>query len=191
MLANPFSRLFLGGFFDDRIDYSVEEYFEFSRDHLDSASTWDFELPSAYGLGVAIGLTERWWLSSTYWSRRAPDRKGFEHLENSIGDERLIAFGIERRGGIDGGFFSRIPIRLGFYENVWHLEYPSGKPVRSLFATLGTGFSMPSGPGSLDVSLELGRIGSRDENGIEETVLRLGLSMNMSERWTRRRREEH
>ncbi len=184
-------RLFAGVSFNDGVNYSVDEKIDYNMGEPDSSASWDFTLPAAYGVGLAVGVTERWWLTSAWWSRSAPEPTGFPQLKGSIGDEHLLAFGLERRAAHGGRAFSRIPIRLGFYENRWHLEFPEGKPVVSRFFTMGSGFPLPGGPGSLDFSIEIGKIGSANENGIDETVLRFGLSLSVSEKWSRRKTETH
>lgn len=180
-------RIHVGAVFDDRVAYSVGEDYSFSREALDSTASYDFELPPAFGAGIALGITERWWLTSSYWARNAPDPAGFVQLEGSIRDERLLGFGLERRRSDAGGFFSRIPLRLGYYEDRWHLEFPRGEGIISRFVTFGTGVPVPGGPGSVDLSLEFGQIGSIDRNGLDERVVRIGIGLNVSEPWSRRK----
>jgi hypothetical protein len=117
--------------------------------------------------------------------REAPDPVGFRQL--SLRDERLIAFGIERQRAANGGFLSRIPLRFGYCEDQWHLEFPTGEGVTARFVTFGTGLSFPGAPGGIDLSLEFGQVGSIDDNGIDERVMRVGVSLNVSEPWSRRR----
>ncbi|MCK4538691.1 MAG: hypothetical protein KAV42_07845 [Candidatus Krumholzibacteria bacterium] len=184
-------RVWVGASFDDKVDYSVEEVIQYSLSRLDTVSTYDFTLPSAWSAGVAVAVTDRWWVSSSYWTREAPEPSGFEHLEGSLSDESVISFGIERRAGSDGGKLSGMPLRFGYYENRWHLEFPAGQQVVSRFFTLGSGFGMPGGPGGIDFTVEVGKIGSVADNGIDEKVLRLGLSMSLSEKWSRRKEDRH
>jgi hypothetical protein len=188
LLITPLSRLSIGAGFDDRIGYDIDQELKFSYEEFNSMSVDEFILPAAYTVGVAAGITERWWVSSTFWNRGAPEPRGFEELDGSLGREWMIAFGLERRGSATGGFFSRRPLRIGYYQNTWHLEIPSGEGISSRFVTLGTGFPMPGGPGTLDISIEFGQIGSIDHNGIDEQVVRCGIGLNVSEVWSRRRR---
>ncbi len=179
-------RIYIGGQWDHEVDYDVNESINYSRSDFDSVSVWNMNLPSAFGAGFAVGITDRWWLSSQYWMREAPDTRGFPQLEGGIGDETMIGVGLERRAGGEGGFFGRIPIRLGFYQNRWHLEAPRGEVVLSRFFTAGTSFGLPNRPGSIDLSLELGQIGSVDSNGSDERMVRIGVGLSMSEVWSRR-----
>ena len=179
-------RIYIGGQWDHEVDYNVNESITYSRSDFDSASVWNMNLPSAFGAGLAVGITDRWWLSSQYWMRKAPDTRGFPQLAGGIGDETMIAVGLERRPVREGGFFGKIPIRLGFYQNQWHLEAPRGEIVVSRFFTAGTSFGLPNRPGSIDLSMELGQIGSVDSNGSDERMVRIGFGLSMSEVWSGR-----
>ena len=77
MLMKIHRRLWIGGTYDESVDYSVEEITEYSLESLDESSSWDFSLPAAYGAGLAAGITDRWWLSGSFWSRKAPEPAGF------------------------------------------------------------------------------------------------------------------
>ena len=191
MLMRVHPRLWVGGSYDEGIDYTVNEIVEYSLESLSESSTWDFSLPAAFSAGIAAGITDRWWLTGSYWARQAPEPDGFPQFEGALGDENLFAVGVERRSGVEGGVISRIPLRLGFYRNRWHMEFPEGEPVVSSFFTVGSGFSLPGGPGDLDLTLEFGKIGSIENNKIDEKVFRLGISVNFSETWSRRKIVRH
>jgi hypothetical protein len=182
-------RFYIGGYWDHEVDFEVSETVGYTRSDFDTTSTWNMNLPSAFGVGAAAGITDRWWLSSQFWMREAPDARGFPQLEGGIGDETMIGVGLERRKGREGGFFSRIPIRLGYYQNQWHLEVPRGEVLASRFFTAGTSIDLPKSPGSIDLSIEMGQIGSVDSNGSDERMIRISVGLNMSEAWSKRREE--
>jgi len=185
-LARIHPRLYVGGLWDHEVEYEVDETITYTRAEFDSNRLWKTTLPGAFGVGASAGLAERWWLSAQYWMRKAPGAAGFPQFEDSLGEEYLIAVGLERRSAGDGGFFHRIPLRLGYSQNRWHLEIPSGEPIVSRFFTAGTAFSLPGGPGRVDVSLELGQIGSLDANGSDERMVRIGIGFSLSETWSSR-----
>ena len=189
MLLNVYPRLSLGLGWNGGVAYEGDETFSYSRAEFDTTEAWQFKIPSSWEAGAAFGITDRWWLSAHFWRRSAPEPQGFEQLAGSIGDERLVALGVEKRSAQAGGFFTRIPLRLGFYENRWHFEYPAGRPVKSRFVTFGTGFDLPGGPGEIDLSFEIGQIGSAGNNGVEERVFRMAVGLSASETWSRRRTE--
>jgi hypothetical protein len=188
-LVQVHPRLSLGAGLNSSIRYDVNEVFTYTSAALDSVSKWRCTLPVSWEVGAAVGISNRWWLNSHFWQRGAPEADGFPQLAGSIGDERLISFGVERRAGSEGGFFARVPLRLGFYEDRWHLEYPEGHPVKSRFVTFGSGFGLPGGPGAIDVAFEFGQIGSISANGVDERVFRIGFGVSASEEWSKRRQE--
>ena len=185
-LARIHPRLYVGGKWDHEVEYEVDETITYTRSELNSNSLWKTKLPGAFGVGASAGLSGRWWFSAQYWRRESPEARGFHQLDGSIAEESLIAVGLERRGAGDGGFFQRIPLRLGYYQNRWHLEIPAGEPVTSRFFTTGTSFSLPGGPGRIDLSFELGQIGSLDSNGADERMARIGIGFSLSEPWSSR-----
>lgn len=185
-LVRVVPRLYLGATYSTSIDYAVTETFTYTRAQFDSSGAFNLSLPASYGAGAGIGVAGRWWLTGFYWQRGAPGSSGFPQLAGSLGSERLVAVGVERRGLGSGTFFQRIPLRFGFYEDRWHLELPAGRPVKSRFLTLGTGWNLPGGPGAVDVSLEIGQIGSAADNGVDERVVRLGVGISASEAWSKR-----
>lgn len=183
-------RLSVGAGVTTSTDYEVDETFHYTLTKLDSISHFDLTLPLSWEVGASAGIIGRWWLHAHFWQRSAPEPSGFEQLAGSIGDERLVAFGIERLRMQSGAFFTRIPLRIGFYENRWHLEYPEGRPVNSRFVTFGTGFSLPGGPGAIDLSFEIGQIGSISANGLDERVFRFALGLSASEAWSKRKTDQ-
>jgi hypothetical protein len=186
-LLNVHPRLQLGLGWNSGVSYEGDETFTYTRAEFDSVAAWRFDLTSAWEAGATFGISERWWVSGHFWQRSAPDTRGFEQLTGSIGDERLAALGVERRGGGEGGFFMRAPLRLGYYENRWHLEYPAGRPVDSRFITFGSGFGLPGGPGQVDLSFEFGQIGSAGNNGVDERVVRMAIGLSVAETWSKRK----
>lgn len=190
LLARIHPRLYVGGLWDHEVEYEVDETITYTRSEFDSNRLWKTTLPGAFGVGASAGLAERWWLSAHYWRRETPEAVGFPQLDGSIGEESLIALGLERRGTGSGGFLHRIPLRLGYYQNRWHLEIPAGEPVISRFFTAGTSFSLPGGPGRIDLSFELGQIGSVDSNGADERMARIGIGFSLSEPWSSREEDD-
>jgi hypothetical protein len=180
-------RFYIGGLWDHEVRYEVEETISYTRSEFDSAAVWKMALPTALGIGFSAGLSERWWLSSQYWRREAPEAVGFPQFSGCVGEETLIAAGLERRPAVVGGFFGKIPLRFGFYQNKWHLEIPSGEAIISRFFTFGTSLAFPSGEGCIDLSLEFGQVGSIDGNGADERMVRIGFGLSVSEPWSGRK----
>jgi len=187
--AHP--RLWLGFNIDGAVDYRVEEVIENTTSALDTSSVYSYNLPLAWDAGLSANPYGRWWLSASYRMRAAADPVGYPQLEGNVGDERHIGFGIERRAGLQGNFLRRIPLRLGFYTDTWHYQFPAGHDVSSMFFTVGSALPLRNSPGAIDFTLEYGRVGSKTENLVEENIFRFGLSFSVAEPWSRRSTEKH
>jgi hypothetical protein len=187
--AHP--RLWLGLNIDGAVGYDVRETLENTASVLDTSFTYGYTLPLAWDAGLAVNPLGRWWLSASYSMRSAADPVGYSQLEGSVVDERHIGFGIERRAGIEGNVLARIPLRLGFYTDIWNYQFPAGHDVRSTFLTLGSAIPMKNSTGAIDFTLEFGRVGSKTENFVQENIFKLGLSFSVAEPWSRRSTEKH
>jgi hypothetical protein len=184
-------RLWLGGYIDGAVDYRVEEAVDNTVSSLDTKFEYEYVLPLAWDVGLSVNPYGRWWLSASYWTRSAAVPVGYSQLEGNVGDEKHIGFGIERRASGEGNVFNQLPIRLGFYMDTWHLQFPAGQEVNSVFLTVGSAIPLGNSPGSIDFTLEFGRTGSQEENLVEENIFRFGLSFSLSEPWSKRRTETH
>ena len=191
LLWKVHSRFWLGCNIDGAVDYRVDEVVENTTSALDTSITFDYTLPLSWDVGFAANAFGRWWLSSSYQMRAAAEPTGFAQLEGNVGDETHLGIGIEYRAGGEGHFFNRLPIRLGFYTDKWHLQFPAGQEVRSTFFTIGSAIPLGNSPGAIDYTLEFGRVGSREENFVEENIFRLGLSFSVAEPWSRRKTKRH
>ena len=158
---------------------------------LDTSLTYDYTLPLSWEAGIAVNPYGRWWLSASYWFRSVADPVGYPVLEGNVGDEKHIGFGIERRARPDGSVLGRIPLRFGFYYDTWHLQFPAGHDVNSIFLSVGSSVPLRRTTGSIDFTLEFGRTGSKDENLVDENIFRFGLSFSVSEPWSRRKEVRH
>jgi hypothetical protein len=184
-------RLSLGLVIDGPVNYEVEEVVENTVSELDTTTYFDYKLPLAMDIGLAVNPYGRWWLSASYWNRSVAEPSGFPVLRGNVGNESHIGFGIERRESAEGHALSRMPIRLGFYTDTWHYQFPSGQEVRSYFFTIGSAIPLKDSLGSIDYTLEFGRTGSKAENFVEENIFKFGLSFSVQEPWMRRKDEKH
>ncbi|MCK4549578.1 MAG: hypothetical protein KAU49_05395 [Candidatus Krumholzibacteria bacterium] len=187
--AHP--RLWLGCNIDGPVDYFVDEVIENTTAVLDTTTSFDYSLPLAFDVGFAANPFGRWWLSSSYWMRSSTAPTGFPQLEGNVGDETHIGIGIERRASREGHTLNRIPIRLGFYTDKWHIQFPEGQEVTSMFLTVGSAIPLGNSPGAIDFTLEFGRTGSKTVNFVEENIFRFGLSFSVAESWSRRKTVRH
>ena len=184
-------RFWLGCNIDGAVDYLVEEVVENTTELLNTSTTYNYTLPLAFDVGFSANAFGRWWLSSSYWRRAAAEPAGFSQFVGNMGDETHIGAGIERRASSEGHILNRLPIRLGFYTDRWHIQFPPGQEVTSTFLTVGSAIPLGKSPGGIDYTLEFGRTGSKAENFVEENIFRFGLSFSVAEPWSKRKTERH
>ena len=84
-----------------------------------------------------------------------------------------------------------MPVRIGFFMDSWHIQFPGGQVVSSMFLSAGSAIPMGNRPGEIDFTLEFGRTGSKEENFVEENIFRFGLSFSVAEPWSKRKTEKH
>jgi hypothetical protein len=191
LLLKVHPRFWLGCNFDGAVDYRVDETVDNTVSALDSSATFHYTLPLAWEVGLAANAFGRWWVSSSYSMRQVAEPAGFPQLEGNVGDETHLAFGIECRASNEGHILNQLPIRLGFYMDKWHLQFPAGQEIRSTFFTVGSAIPLGNTPGAIDYTFEFGRVGSKEENLVEENVFRFGLSLSVAEAWSRRSTQKH
>ena len=151
------------------------------------------EMPARYGIGLRTSLGGDWIAAADYQVEAWSDYSGRgltfgedgafdpEGAAVDLNDEVEYRFGLERQAR-PRGFGATAPLRLGAYWRQWH--YPlNGNDVTEWGVTVGTGVVLRAGTARTDVSLGWSRIGGLDENGAQEDVIRVVLSISGSERW--------
>ncbi|HET7903638.1 MAG TPA: hypothetical protein VFM17_03665 [Candidatus Eisenbacteria bacterium] len=148
-------------------------------------------IPAGFVAGVTGPLNGRWRVAAQYrranWSRSS--------LESDLVDFRAmqrVSLGFERAGSDEpgAGFRARLPLRFG----VSYLQWPDLLPiaganditggaagVNEWTFSLGTGVMTQDKGGSLDLSLEAGTRGNRDELGVNERYLRAAVTLQVSD----------
>ena len=104
--------------------------------------------------------------------------------------EERYSIGLERGAGTFGGTLSKVPLRIG----ATFLRWPDLVPVAGATdvsggvagvnewaVSIGSGLVTRDRGGSLDVSLEGGRRGSKTDLGAEETFIRAAFSLRVSD----------
>jgi hypothetical protein len=105
-----------------------------------------------------------------------------------VNDSKRIAAGLDFlpargvRQVFGTSYWSRVAYRLGFYYRDLGIE-ADGESVTEIFATIGFGLPIKSSLARLDLSLEVGKRGSKTSNPFEESVVRFTGSITAGERW--------
>jgi len=147
-------------------------------------------IPSGFAVGAAGPITDRLRVAAQYrradWSR--------ESLASSLVDFRPLeryGIGLEWLPPSGGGsLWKRLPIRVGASVLKWpDLLPPAGAldisggsaGVKEVAFSLGTGIRSQDKGGSIDLSLEAGSRGDRQDLGFREKFVRLGVTLQVSD----------
>jgi hypothetical protein len=155
------------------------------------SSGGNLRIPSGFTVGVAGPVRDRWSVAAQY--RRANWERS--SLESELVDFRALqrfSLGLERGPGdeIGKGWRSRLPLRIGASYLQWPDLLPRvGQPtiaggtagVNEWVVSLGTGFVTQDKGGGIDLSLEAGSRGSKDELGVNERFLRAAVTLQVSD----------
>ncbi len=133
------------------------------------------DLPGRWSVGVDVER-EMW---SEYKGRRFFDQAGDEV---TLQDEETLRLGVERSAVPVLGSDWTTPWRAGFYMRKWNYQL-NGNDVNEWGATLGTGIPFRGGRARADLAVTYGRIGSLSDNGVEEDVFRIVVSVSAGEKW--------
>ena len=148
-------------------------------------------IPSGFAAGISASISERLRVLGQY--RRANWNR--ESLASDLVDfraEERYSFGVERGRALaaGGGLLSRLPIRVG----ATLLRWPDLLPVSGASSiaggtaditevafSIGTGLQSRDKGGAIDLSLEAGSRGSKDDLGVSERFLRFAISLQVSD----------
>ena len=182
-------RFSVGAIFTAAHDIEQKEEWSSSFSHT-VIETSTLEYPLTIGLGLAFRpnakLTAEFDVTATKWS----DLKIDGQPAPDFTDVLRVSAGCEFVPHLEqsASYISRIPLRLGYNLEPWHLKPANGKKIYAHFLTMGIGLPFGRLGGRLDASLELGLRGNASSVGAEEKIIRGTLSLWGFEPWFQRRK---
>jgi len=143
-----------------------------------------FDFPVSFGVGACWTPSRNLLLVGDFryemWSGFAIDgaRRGYDDTLHAGAGVEVIP---SRR--YTDFFLWRMPWRLGgYYETLY--DSPRGTGFSELGVTVGTGvFFGEEDESAIDVAFQYARRGNLDENGLEEEIFRVMVSLNGSDNW--------
>lgn len=148
-------------------------------------------IPSGFVAGFSAEVAERLRLVGQY--RRANwDRASLASDLVDFRAEERYSFGVERGRALEagGGLFARLPVRVGATLLKWPDLLPvSGASsiaggtagIKEVAFSIGTGFQSRDKGGAVDLSLEAGSRGSKEDLGASERFVRFAISLQVSD----------
>lgn len=162
-------------------------YTIFSTDF--SRTTGKLTFPSEWGVGVSYKLSPDLLVGADYhahnWSELAFDGKRLDRIQ----DTKRISAGLEffNRTNFDEPFWKRIAYRIGFRTEPFAYTDLEGNSIQERWITVGIGVPTFLDISHIDLSFAIGKRGNLADNGLSETMFRVGASITGGEKWFTRR----
>jgi hypothetical protein len=190
-LGRPHPRLRLGAALTFGRDIEARPEVSGSDQETRFLPTEQLHLPTSLALGISGDIDKHWRAAADLVHTR------WETTDLTLGSDPIlnrfyvptidvtrIAIGVEYLGDRTDearGLRQRMPLRAGYAWEPWHFRDAFGEKIIDQFVTAGVGIPLPERAGFLDLAVEFGYRGDRDENGARERVIRLGLGLPVRE----------
>ncbi len=149
------------------------------------------EYPPTMGFGLTYRPSGKLLVALDVTATRWSKLKTNEEPAQNFTDVVRISTGCELAARGDASktsFTGKIPLRLGYALEPWHVKTPDGEKINAHFFTLGIGLPFGRQGAHLDASLELGIRGDVSSAGAEEKIVRGTISLWGFEPWFQRRK---
>jgi hypothetical protein len=148
-------------------------------------------IPMTFGVGASYRVGERWICSADFttqpWSNATIDGTPTTYLRNSAN----FGFGLERQATKDlpgAPFLDRLAYRLGAYYHSTYITF-SNEGINAWGITAGLGIPVTN-EARLQLAIEYGQRGTTSNSLIQDSILRLTISLGLSELWFSRNEED-
>lgn len=144
--------------------------------------------PQSIGAGITFQKDERWLIGVDFnWSNWSAFR--MNNANDSLQDSWNIAVGgcYTPHSTSVSSYLRKLTYRAGFhYDQTFFNIY--GTSINKYGVTLGLGLPIPRAMTTLNVALELGKMGTTRNNLIEESYFNISLGVSLHDRWFVKRR---
>ena len=137
------------------------------------------QFPQVVRAGATVVLRRKLLLAGDALWREWPAYEGSLYEAQGVGDEVRIGAGLEYKRGLWS------TVRAGVSRWTWGAEV-GGNPVRETAVHFGLGVPLAPGKGGVHLAVEHAWVGSLAENGHEERVWRVVVSVSGQETWLRK-----
>lgn len=148
--------------------------------------TVDMEFPQAFGAGLTYEITHKLQIGADYYYQNFQDAKfyGTDSLQN----RQRIGLGVEYiPNAQDNSYFKRIRYRAGAnINNSYQKLY--GNNVADFGITFGLGLPLGYSKTSFNLAFEYGKIGTTDNNLVQQDYLKVVLNLSLNDVWFLKRK---
>ncbi|MBT8401214.1 MAG: hypothetical protein KJO98_12110, partial [Rhodothermia bacterium] len=162
------------------------------KDTLGTTSDVDMDFPWRLGVGAAYSPSRKVTIMAEGrfepWSEFGANipLPGLEAGTDGPQDRLRLSGGVEiLPAGTDlfAPYLQQIAYRVGFFTDKSYVQPLPGEDLRSYGITGGLSFPTRIPGTRIDINLEVGRRGNTDNGLVRETYYRIGVNVNIGERW--------
>ena len=144
--------------------------------------------PQSIGTGITLQKGERWLIGIDFnWSNWSAFR--INHVSDSLQNSWNIAIGgsYTPYSTSVSSYFTKLTYRAGIhYDQTYFNIY--GTSINKYGVTLGLGLPVPRAMTSINLAFEFGKMGTTQNNLIEETYFNISIGLSMHDKWFVKRR---
>lgn len=174
----------LGGLYSPKavLDTQADLYQIFQTASLDPGT---LQYPATWGVGASVNLKEWFVIAADYqslqWKQLQINGQSIQDIRNTS----RVSVGIEKLPSADlyAAYYKRIPLRAGVIFQPYYILDPEGNSISELWWTFGFGLPLFQNASHIDFMIGIGKRGALDQNGLEENLIRFGLSVSGGEKW--------
>jgi hypothetical protein len=152
------------------------------------SNSYDFELPTVYGLGLYYTYNKKLSVGLDYSTQQWKDAKYFGKTD-SLSNKSKIALGIEYIPNIIGRKFSdRVRYRAGVNVNDAYYKVDGAIPTKNIGVSFGVGIPLRNSNTVINASFEYGKIGGTKISGtstnrLNEDYVKFTFNAVFNEHW--------
>lgn len=148
----------------------------------DTTSTWDYDIPTGYGIGVSYVRKDKF-IAAVDYSFQEWSKASFSGNSGQFKNRSKIAAGFEYiPNQYSRPYYNRMRYRVGAnYANSY--VQVNGHDYKEYGATVGLGFPISDARSFINVSFEYAKIKPNSKTMIDESYLRMTLSYTFNEYW--------
>lgn len=140
-------------------------------------------LPNRFGAGFVYSKTNSWQLAGDFTYENWESYESFG-LQDSLKNSFTAALGYEvsPQSTSISPYWKKVNYRLGAKYHKSYLQL-RGTQLNQFGISFGFGFPVPGSASTIDLGVELGQLGTTDNNLIKEKYVKFSLGLSIFERW--------
>ena len=165
-----------------------------ATEYLIDTIFWDknndarFTMPQGFGVGVALHKSNRWTVAADFnWDQWTAFRR------NGVNDSLQNAWRVSVGGeyiptsSSVSNYWTKMSYRFGGFFEQTYLTI-NGQSINKIGVTAGMAFPLPRTLSRANLSLEIGKCGTKSANLIQENYVKLTVGVSIYERWFLKRK---